>query len=80
MPSDEERIWRQVGEEEVVYNGWLKVLRRRYQLPDGRTADWDMHAGGSTAAVLALTPDQRLVMVRQFRPGPGRVVLTLQGV
>jgi ADP-ribose pyrophosphatase len=77
--SDEERLWRRVGEDEVAYDGWLKVHRRRYQLPDGRIAEWDMHVVGETASVLALTPDDRLVMVRQFRPGPDRVVLTLPG-
>lgn len=79
MLSDEERIWKAHGEDRVVYDGWLKIYRRTYVLPNGRVAEWDMHAGGSSAAVLALTPDGRLVMVRQFRPGPDRVVLTLPG-
>ncbi len=77
--SDEERLWQRVGEDEVIYDGWLKIHRRTYRLPDGRTVEWDMHAGGPTVAVLALTPQGRLVMVRQFRPGPDRVVLTLPG-
>ena len=79
MPSDQERLWKIRGEDRVIHDGWLKVHRRTYVLPDGRVAEWDMYAGGATAAVLALTPDERLVMVRQFRPGPDRVVLTLPG-
>jgi ADP-ribose pyrophosphatase len=79
MPTDEERLWERIGEDEVIYDGWLKIHRRTYRLPDGRTVEWDMHAGGPTVAVLALTPEARLVMVRQFRPGPDRVVLTLPG-
>ena len=79
MPTDEERLWQRVVEDEVVYDGWLKIHRRTYRLPDGRTVEWDMHAGGPTVAVLALTPSGRLVMVRQFRPGPDRIVLTLPG-
>ena len=79
MPTDQERLWERVGEDEVIYDGWLKIHRRTYRLPDGRTVEWDMHAGGPTVAVLALTPQGRLVMVRQFRPGPDRVVLTLPG-
>ena len=79
MPTDEERLWERVGDDEVIYDGWLKIHRRTYRLPDGRTVEWDMHAGGPTVAVLALTPSEQLVMVRQFRPGPDRVVLTLPG-
>lgn len=79
MPTDEERQWQRIGEDLTVYDGWLRIRRRTYRLPDGRTVEWDMHAGGPTVAVLAITPDDRLVMVRQFRPGPDRVVLTLPG-
>lgn len=79
MPTDEERQWVRVSEDQVVYDGWLRIRRRTYRLPDGRTVEWDMHAGGPTVAVLARTPEGRLVMVRQFRPGPDRVVLTLPG-
>lgn len=79
MPTDDQRLWQRVGEDEVVYDGWLRIHRRTYRLPDGRTVEWDMHAAGPTVAVLALTPEGRLVMVRQFRPGPDRVVLTLPG-
>lgn len=78
-PSDEERAWQPVGEDRLVFDGFMKVYQRTYRLPDGRTAVWDMSGTPRTVAVLALTPDGRLVMVRQFRPGPGRVVLSLPG-
>ncbi len=71
--------WKRVGEDQVLHDGWLKIHRRTYRLPDGRTVEWDLHAGGHSVAVLALTPERRLVMVRQFRPGPDRVALTLPG-
>ncbi|MGI8433281.1 MAG: NUDIX hydrolase [Nocardioidaceae bacterium] len=77
--SDEDRQWRQVGDDVVLHDGWMRVSRRTYRLPDGRLADWEMFAGGSTVGVLALTPEQTLVMVRQFRPGPDRVVLNIAG-
>jgi ADP-ribose pyrophosphatase len=38
-----------------------------------------MFGGGQTVGVLALTPDGRLLCVRQFRPGPDRVVLNIPG-
>jgi ADP-ribose pyrophosphatase len=80
-PSDDERRWEVVGDDEVIHKGWISVSRRTYRLPDGRTAAWEMvgRAEGQAVGVLALTPEQRLVCVRQFRPGHERVVLGLPG-
>jgi len=38
-----------------------------------------MFGGGQMVGVLALTPEGDLVCVRQFRPGPDRVVLNIPG-
>lgn len=78
-PSDEQRRWEVVGEDEVIHRGWIRVSRRTYRLPDGRLAEWEMFGGGHSVGVLALTPDLQVVCVRQFRPGPDRVVLSLPG-
>jgi len=77
--GDAARSWRQIGSDVVLHEGWIRVSRRTYRLPDERIAQWDMFDGGQTVGVLALTPDGRLVMVRQFRPGPDRVVLNVPG-
>lgn len=79
VDADTGRHWRQVGEDVVLQDGWIRVARRKYELPDGRIAEWDMFGGGQTVGVLALTPEGKLVMVRQFRPGPDRVVLNVPG-
>ena len=42
-------------------------------------SDWDIVAGERSVAVLAMTSDGRFVTVRQFRPGPGRVLDELPG-
>jgi ADP-ribose pyrophosphatase len=77
--ADAAREWELVGEDRIVHEGWIKVSRRTYRLPDGRLAEWEMFGGAQVVGVLALTSDQQLVMVRQFRPGPDRVVLNLPG-
>jgi ADP-ribose diphosphatase len=73
------RDWELVEGDEVIHDGWIRVTQRTYRLPDGRLARWDMFGGGSTVGVLPLTPDGEVVCVRQFRPGPDRVVLNLPG-
>lgn len=77
--ADAARNWRRVGADVVLHDGWIQVSRRTYRLPDERIAVWDMFGGGQTVGVLALTPEGQLVMVRQFRPGPDRVVLNVPG-
>ncbi len=73
------RRWELVGNDEVIHDGWVRVTQRIYRLPDGRHVRWDMFGGGSSVGVLALTPDGAVVCVRQFRPGPDRIVLNLPG-
>ena len=59
--------------------GYLRLTTRRYRLPDGSVADWDIFGGGRTVAVLAITGDRDVVLARQFRPGPGRILDELPG-
>jgi ADP-ribose pyrophosphatase len=59
--------------------GFLKIETRSYRMPDGQMADWDVIRGGRTVAVVALTKQGQVLLVRQFRPGPERVLLELPG-
>jgi ADP-ribose pyrophosphatase len=61
-------------------DGWLPIVTRTYRMPDGSVSEWDIHLPSfTTVAVLALTDDDRVVLVRQFRPGPGQVLMELPG-
>lgn len=61
-------------------DGWLPIVTRTYQMPDGSQTDWDIHdAPFTTVGVLALTSEQQVVLTRQFRPGPGEILLELPG-
>jgi ADP-ribose pyrophosphatase len=67
------------GPSETAYRGFLRIESRAYALPDGRPTRWDILAGGPTVAVVALTDEGRVVLARQFRPGPGAVLDELPG-
>lgn len=71
--------WRPVGQAEVAHGGFLRVLLQPYVLPTGREATWELLDLPATVTVLALTPDDRVVAVRQFRPGRNTVVTSLAG-
>ena len=65
--------------EELVYRGYRKVLRRKYRLPTGAEASFDIKQESTPVCVLALTDDQQVILARQFRPGPSEVLLELPG-
>jgi ADP-ribose pyrophosphatase len=70
--------WRKLGER-VVYERFRRVISRTFELPGGETSDFEVLEGPDTVAVLALTDDDQVVLVREFRPGPEEVVLELPG-
>jgi ADP-ribose pyrophosphatase len=70
--------WRLLGERPLL-EGWIKVAERRYQLPDGRIVTWEVETSSDAVGVLALTDDEQVVLVEQFRPGPNRRVRSLPG-
>ena len=78
-PTDAERAWTRVGPDRTAYSGFVRVVQRTLRLPDGREAVWDMVDAPASVAVLPLTPDGDVVCIRQYRPGPQRVVLSLPG-
>jgi ADP-ribose pyrophosphatase len=70
--------WRKL-DERIVYNRFRRIVYRSFSLPDGSTAEFELVEFVDSAAVLALTPDQDVVLVREFRPGPEAVLLELPG-
>ncbi|HZM77488.1 MAG TPA: NUDIX hydrolase [Candidatus Limnocylindrales bacterium] len=74
----DELDWRLI-DERPGSAGYLSITTRQYLLPNGARSFWDILGGGQTVAVVAVTEANEFVMVRQFRPGPGRVLLELPG-
>jgi ADP-ribose pyrophosphatase len=72
------RPWRKLGEE-IVHAGYRRIARRRYELPDRSEADFEVVVNPDTVAVVALTPEESVVLVREYRPGPERFLLELPG-
>lgn len=61
-----------------VYAGKvLDLFRERHRLPDGREAEFEIvrHPGG--AAVLPVLDDGRLLLIRQFRPAAGGMLIEI---
>jgi len=60
-------------EEKVVYDGYRKVHRKTFILPDGRRENFDIIAGDNAVGVVAVTKENKILLVRQFRTGTEEV-------
>ncbi|MFA7253366.1 MAG: NUDIX hydrolase [Patescibacteria group bacterium] len=76
MPNLE---WKKI-DEALVYDGYRKIIKRRYQMPDGSEANFEIVCGFPKVAVIfALTPENGVIITKEFRPGPGKVLMELPG-
>lgn len=70
--------WRRISSSTVVDSRYFRLRKDAIELPDGTLIDdYYVREGRGFSVVFALTDDQRVVMVRQFKYGIGRMVLEL---
>lgn len=63
-----------------VFKKYSRVIDKViFELPDGSTADFYIKNEGTTASVIALTPDNQVVLVKQYRPGPQKILREIPG-
>ena len=65
--------------EEPLHQGWRRIVRRTYRYPDEREGIWEIKDEPPIVTILCLTPEQKVVLVRQYRPGPGEVLMEMPG-
>lgn len=75
------KAWKRIEPTTMTKVGWRKITTKTFILPNGKTDTFDtMHPDGQAFAnVLALTPDHKVVIVRQFRPGPEKILDDIPG-
>lgn len=62
-----------------AYQHFVKIDEVTFQLPDGTEGVYDVRVTRPAVAVLALTPQNEVILTRQFRPGPNELLLELPG-
>ena len=60
--------------ERTAYAGWRGIVQRHFRLPDGQEATYDVVTNGSFVSVAAFTKRREAILVRQYRPGPKRLL------
>ena len=64
---------------QVVFDNFMQIEERTYELPDDQTKNFYIKLSKPTACVVALTEDNKIITVEQYRPGPGMVFNELPG-
>ena len=70
--------WKKL-KEEVIKVGFRSVIKRTFELPDGRVDEYTINHWGESVCILPITENNEVVLFKQFRPGPEKVLLELPG-
>lgn len=73
--------WKRIDPTKVHNAGYRTLVDKTFLLPNGKTytATTFNAEGEQSVAVLALTPDNQVIVARQFRPGPERIMDEIPG-
>lgn len=73
--------WKRIEPTTTQKVGWRTIVTKTFEMPSGKVFDWQtLEAEESHAtAVIALTPDKKVIIARQFRPAPERILEELPG-
>ena len=70
--------WQKLSEE-PLYHGYRTLEKWTYALPTGITIGYEIKIEGTPVCVLPLTDQNTIILAKQFRPGPQKVLLELPG-
>lgn len=79
MDADDIKVWKEIRREQVFKKYSRAIDRVDFLLPNGDEADFYIKAEAPAAAIFALTNDDKVILARQFRPGPKKVLDELPG-
>ncbi len=71
--------WKEKGRKEAFKKYGRAVDEVWFELPGGKKMDYYLRREGPTVCVLPLTADNKVILARQFRPGPKKIMFELPG-
>ncbi len=70
--------WKELSRE-LVFDNWRKIERVVFEFPNKKKGVYYLKNDCSAVAVLALTKEKEVIIAKQFRPGPGKILMELPG-
>lgn len=59
--------------------GYRRMLKRVFKLPNGIEKDYDIVDAGTSAVVVPVTEDKKVIMIKVFRPAQNKVLIEFPG-
>ncbi len=64
---------------QIVFDKFMQIEERTYKIPDGQTKNFYIKITKPAICVLAITDDNKVITVKQYRPGPNKTLNELPG-
>lgn len=71
--------WIELSREPAFDNPHRKIDKVVFHMPDGKHKDYFIKKEGPAVCILAITSENKVILVRQFRPGPKKILNELPG-
>lgn len=72
--------WKKVGKPETLAGGYGKrFLRQQFKDPTGEIHDFLLYTQPDSVVVMAMTTDRKVILVREYKQGSGRIQESLVG-
>ena len=71
--------WEEISREEIFSKYGRGIEKVDFKLPNGKVSDFYIKKESVFVATLAITKDEKIILVKQFRPGPKEILTELPG-
>ncbi len=73
------KSWKEISREIEWQKYSRKIEKVIYEMPNGEKSDFYLKKEGPAVGILALTKNKQVILTKQFRPGPNKILLELPG-
>ncbi|MGK4006183.1 NUDIX hydrolase [Sorangium sp. So ce1036] len=71
--------WKALERRVHEHSPWRRIEDVRFELPDGTVQTFSLKKEGPVVCVLAMSQEGKVILARQYRPGPDRILDELPG-
>lgn len=62
--------WKKIEEVPLYSGNYQKLIIKRFSMPNDKIGEYEIRKGKPTVCIFALTENNKIVITREFRPGP----------